>query len=1208
MARILIIDDRPVNRAFLNTLLRQVNHEIIEAPDGPAALALVRERRPDLIITDLMLPPTGGVEFAMRVRDDAAIAGTPIIFYTATYRTDEALDLARRCGAMAVLIKPFDPQEVLGAVATAIEARGNAPPSPSLPPQEPVPEAPGTGLPDYVQGITGLQRGMRQQLRDAVAAIAGQASNPSAADIGVDAILPIAERLSSMLELDIALANENETGAMIALFCRSARGLLRCRRVALAMLDETGHGLRHLEMCGFDKGAATQVTAAALASRALGAMLESGKPLRVADAEAARQIGLPEAPLGGDVLLLAPIPMRASTRAIGWIICSGPLDRPAFDAEDERFLVAITAQFAIAHGNLMRLKDASRHAEALEAEVARHHTTLTALRESEDRFRQIAANVDAVFLLVTADCSWVHYVNPAYERVWGRPCASLYAHARSWLEAIRADEREAVVDTIVGRSTAGLGFEVETRIQHPDGSERWIRMSGSPISAEASAEPRTAVVANDVTATKLAIAASHESERRLKEMLDNAELIALMLDHRGRIIYCNECFARLTGWTAMELSGQDYFKLFVAEADRQQRRQRFEERLAETSTNRHHEGEIVIRSGERRMLRWSHTLLRDGGVPIGTASLAEDVTEQRAAQARAAFLTSHNAASGLPRIGIITDYLEAACIQALQQDSRVIVLYINLDRFHALNEMRGRTAGDRVLATVGRRLVDVVGEMGIVGHVASDEFVLVLKDPTRIQDQAELGESVRARVEEPIDTDLYISCSIGVSCLPDNAASADELLRQAESAMRRAKSEGRNTVFAFASEHQQELKDRLALGVRLKQAVRAGEFTLHYQPRINGHDWRVAGFEALLRWHHPEFGLLLPARFLGVAEDLGLMVEIGSFVLQNASAQARAWLDSGARDFSISVNVSPLQMQRPGFVDEVRDVLARFKLPAQCLELELTETMMMGNVERVIGTMRALKAIGVRLSLDDFGTGFSSLNYLRRFPLDTLKIDQSFVRDISTDPGAAGVCRAIITLGHQLNMTVLAEGVEIDAQIGYLRRNECDYFQGYYFGKPVAPDRALELLQHRYLAHERTDPEVDEKPTLLLVDDEENILNALIRMLRRDGYRILTATNADDALDILGRNDVQVVLSDQRMPGISGTELLSRVKDMYPNTVRIVLSGYTDLAAVTAAINQGAIYKFLTKPWDDEDLRLQIRDAFRIARRGDKARRSGVPE
>jgi ActR/RegA family two-component response regulator len=285
----------------------------------------------------------------------------------------------------------------------------------------------------------------------------------------------------------------------------------------------------------------------------------------------------------------------------------------------------------------------------------------------------------------------------------------------------------------------------------------------------------------------------------------------------------------------------------------------------------------------------------------------------------------------------------------------------------------------------------------------------------------------------------------------------------------------------------------------------------------------------------------------------------------------------------------------------------RWRLPASYIGLELTESMMTGNVERVTGTMRALKALGVKLSLDDFGTGYSSLNYLRRFPINTLKIDQSFVRDISTDAGAAGVCRAIITLGHQLGMTVLAEGVENAAQVGYLRRNDCDFFQGYYFCKPISAQQALEILRHRYLAHEGIEQAPEQQPTLLLVDDEENILSALIRMLRRDGYRILTATGADDALDVLGRNDVQVVISDQRMPGTSGTELLSKVKEMYPDTVRMVLSGYTDLAAVTAAINEGAIYKFLTKPWNDEELRLQIRDAFRIARRPHESRKSSAP-
>jgi len=247
--------------------------------------------------------------------------------------------------------------------------------------------------------------------------------------------------------------------------------------------------------------------------------------------------------------------------------------------------------------------------------------------------------------------------------------------------------------------------------------------------------------------------------------------------------------------------------------------------------------------------------------------------------------------------------------------------------------------------------------------------------------------------------------------------------------------------------------------------------------------------------------------------------------------------------------------------------------------------------------------LGVALSLDDFGTGYSSLNYLRKFPIDTLKIDQSFVRDINTDAGASGVCRAIITLGHQLGMTVLAEGVETAAQVGYLRRNDCDFFQGYYFCKPVSAVRALEILRSRYLAHEGLDQPA-ELPTLLLVDDEENILNALTRMLRRDGYKVLTAMGAEEALDILGRNDVQVVISDQRMPGTSGTELLSKVKEMYPDTVRMVLSGYTDLAAVTEAINRGAIYKFLTKPWNDEELRIQIRDAFRIASRPRAARKA----
>jgi EAL domain-containing protein (putative c-di-GMP-specific phosphodiesterase class I)/ActR/RegA family two-component response regulator len=273
-------------------------------------------------------------------------------------------------------------------------------------------------------------------------------------------------------------------------------------------------------------------------------------------------------------------------------------------------------------------------------------------------------------------------------------------------------------------------------------------------------------------------------------------------------------------------------------------------------------------------------------------------------------------------------------------------------------------------------------------------------------------------------------------------------------------------------------------------------------------------------------------------------------------------------------------------------VLAAWRIPSQMIELELTESALMENVEHVSATMQALKALGVSLALDDFGVGYSSLSYLKRLPLDKIKIDRSFVCEITESSDDAAIVRAVIAMSHQLQMTVLAEGVETQAQLGYLRRNHCDHCQGMFFGMPQPAMAAERLLRQRYLSTEAFQATRPTR-TLLLLDDEENVRHALIRLLRPDGYRVLAAANATEAFAILGREDVQVVLADQRMPHVSGTEFLTRVKAMYPDTVRLILSGYTDLATVTEAINRGAIYKFLTKPWEPADLRAQIGDAFR---------------
>ena len=1063
MANILVVDDRATNREFLCTLLGYAGHEVHQATDGADALESVRALRPDLVITDLMMPTMSGSDFVMLLRANRETADLPVIFFTATHRVPEARRVAQACGVTAVLSRPAEAEEILRTVESVV---GTAPlPLADVDVAARMPGLFGSALPAYLRKLTELQISLRERLDQAGEWLDSTAS-PGGAE-GALSFQAFSLRLAALLELDIALSSERDPQTLLTLFCRSAQDIMNCQYSALGILDSDGRRLKYVATRGLSEDVQARIAAIDPAIGVFGKVLTTGVSHRASteSGEATSLPGLEDSHPAVDSLLVVPLPVRSATPLSGWIYFAQHLGGDAFSDEDERFAVTMTAQFALAYGNLVLYEGVKRAAEEV-----------------------------------------------------------------------------------------------------------------------------------------------RESDRRFRELLDNVELISVMLDRDGRITYCNDYFVQLTGWSRAELLNQLWFDRFPPEGEREGRMDRYRNLLDGDRSAQHMEREILTRAGERRLVHLNHTLLRSAsGEVTGVASIGEDVTAQRRAQAELAHSVTHDMVTGLPRFVLIEEYLHEACVNAATNDGRVIVFYLDLDRFHSINETQGRTVGDHVLLTIANRLRELIGTNGRVAHVAADEFAIVLKDPVLAQDQVEFGETMRARVEEPIHYDgrrLFVSCSIGVSCFPDNGSSPQELLRQAESAMLRAKHEGRNTVIAFANEHKQELEDRFTLGLGLGDALRNGEFLLHYQPQISGQDWRICGFEALLRWQSPEFGFLTPKRFLQVAEDLGLMDEIANFVLESACRQARAWIDAGIEDFSISINVSPTQMHRHAFVEEMRKALVRWRLPASYIGLELTESMMTGNIERVTSTMRALKALGVKLSLDDFGTGYSSLNYLRRFPINTLKIDQSFVRDISTDAGAAGVCRAIITLGHQLGMTVLAEGVENAAQVGYLRRNDCDFFQGYYFCKPISAQQALEILRHRYLAHEGIEQAPEQQPTLLLVDDEENILSALTRMLRRDGYRILTATGADDALDVLGRNDVQVVISDQRMPGTSGTELLSKVREMYPDTVRMVLSGYTDLAAVTAAINQGAVYKYLTKPWNDEELRLQIRDAFRIARRPRESRKS----
>jgi EAL domain-containing protein (putative c-di-GMP-specific phosphodiesterase class I)/CheY-like chemotaxis protein len=335
----------------------------------------------------------------------------------------------------------------------------------------------------------------------------------------------------------------------------------------------------------------------------------------------------------------------------------------------------------------------------------------------------------------------------------------------------------------------------------------------------------------------------------------------------------------------------------------------------------------------------------------------------------------------------------------------------------------------------------------------------------------------------------------------------------------------------------------------------------------------VTGLEALIRWESPELGMVSPLRFIHIAEETGLILPIGEWVLRTACVQNKLWQDQRLAQMHVAVNLSGHQFRQKDLATKIRKVLADTGLEPKWLELELTESTLMKNIEPAIQVLAELRRVWVQISIDDFGTGYSSLSYLKRFPIDTLKIDQSFVREIASEPDSAAIAEAIIAMGHSLRMTVLAEGVETEAQLAMLCMRGCDRMQGYLFSKPLPADELTRLLQKGVRL---TLPQIEvETPTVLLVDDEPNVLAAIKRVLRGEGYRILTAETPTTAFDLLAQNTVHVIVSDQRMPKMNGTEFFSRVKELYPDTLRIMLSGYTELEAMTQAINKGAVYKFL---------------------------------
>jgi diguanylate cyclase (GGDEF)-like protein/PAS domain S-box-containing protein len=576
-------------------------------------------------------------------------------------------------------------------------------------------------------------------------------------------------------------------------------------------------------------------------------------------------------------------------------------------------------------------------------------------------------------------------------------------------------------------------------------------------------------------------------------------------------------------------------------------------------------------------------------------SIFDDVSERVIREDQLAHLATHDTLTGLANRTLLADRLDQAVTRSARDGTIAAVLLIDLDRFKQVNDSLGHDLGDRLLKEVARRLEQSIRDGDTVARLGGDEFVLVLTELAKHEDATSVARKLLSALTQSFLIDgreLFVTPSIGLSFYPQDGTDGASLLRLADLAMYQVKAGGRNGFGCYAQELNVRAQQMAELEAGLRQALEHDELKLYYQPKADLYSGEICGAEALIRWQHPVRGLVPPNDFIPLAEESGIILPIGEWVLREACRQAACWQSEGLPALTVAVNLSARQCRQENIVEIIAQALQDAALEPKWLQIEVTESMVMQNLDTAESVLRRIKALGVTLAMDDFGTGYSSLGYLKQFPFDCLKIDRSFVQNITTEPDDALIASAVIAMAHSLHLYVVAEGVESESQMLYLRNQHCDQLQGYLFARPLPADDFRAFVKSAARLPLPSGAADTALRTLLLVDDEPDILNALKRLLRRSGYRILTATSGADALELLGLNDVQVILSDQRMPQMSGTEFLSRVKELYPNTVRMVLTGHSDLASVTGAINRGAIFRFLSKPWDDDQLREQIHYAF----------------